>query len=202
MRTIILATGNTGKVREFSELLSDFPLRLTSLRDHFNPLPEIPETGSTFEENSRIKAAWVFDRTGEFALADDSGLEVDFLNGEPGVRSARYAGERATDAANLEKLITALRDAGPSQRTARFRCVITLITARNRMRTAAGVCEGHIGFEAQGVNGFGYDPVFIPHGFSSTFAQLDPGIKNLISHRGKALLNLRKEFVGSRDLLD
>jgi XTP/dITP diphosphohydrolase len=202
MRDIIVATGNPGKLREFTEMLADFPIRLTSLRDHFNPLPAIPEAGATFEENSRIKAEWVFQQTGAWVMADDSGLEVDALGGMPGVRSARFAGDAATDQANVAKLLDSLKNVPHGQRGARFRCVITLITGKNRRQIASGICEGHIGFEPQGENGFGYDPVFIPVGFSSTFSQLDQSIKNMISHRGKALLNLRKELVSSRKLLD
>jgi XTP/dITP diphosphohydrolase len=202
MRNIIVATGNNGKLKEFAELLADFPVRLTSLRDHFKTLPIIPETGATFEENSRIKAEYVYKQSHEWVLADDSGLEVDALNGAPGVLSARYAGEGATDRANVIKLLDALKGVAPAGRTARFMCVITLMTSAADVHIARGVCEGQIAFDSNGQNGFGYDPVFIPRGFSSTFAQLDQSIKHMISHRGKALMNLRKELLSTPSLQD
>ncbi|MBD3241432.1 MAG: RdgB/HAM1 family non-canonical purine NTP pyrophosphatase [Chitinivibrionales bacterium] len=194
-QNVIVATGNLGKLREIGEILSDMPLVITSLRDHWDPLPQIPETGSTFEENARLKAAWVHERAGEWSLADDSGLEVDALDGAPGVYSARYAGEGAGDEANLRKLLEQMDTVSEEQRTARFRCVVVLMTAPDRVYVAQGVCNGRIVREPLGAKGFGYDPVFVPDGFSHTFAQLDQGVKNAISHRGKALMNLRKELV-------
>jgi XTP/dITP diphosphohydrolase len=195
MQEIIVATGNLGKLREFSDMLADFSLRLTSLRDHFSVLPEIPETGATFEENSLIKAQWLHERKPGLVMADDSGLEVDYLKGAPGVMSARYSGPESTDESNLKKLLAELAGVPGERRMARFRCVITLITDTGETHVARGVCEGVIGLEPRGTNGFGYDPVFIPRGFRSSFAELDPRIKHAISHRGKALLNLRKELV-------
>jgi XTP/dITP diphosphohydrolase len=195
MEQIILATGNKGKLREFADMLADFPVKLSALSDHFNPVPDIPETGSTFEENSRIKALWVFNKTGGWVLADDSGIEVDCLAGAPGVFSARYAGQGAGDAANLNKLLAAMEGIQEEKRTARFKCVITLVTGPDIVQVARGVCEGRIAFAPRGEGGFGYDPAFVPNGFHSTFGELDPRIKHAISHRGKALLNLRKEFV-------
>jgi XTP/dITP diphosphohydrolase len=194
MQEIIVATGNQGKMREIAEWLSDFPYSLSSLRQHFNPPPRIQETGATFEENALAKARWVHTRTGIWSLADDSGLEVDCLDGRPGVYSARYAGENATDQQNLNKLLEALKDVPLDKRTAQFRCVIALITDDGGTYTASGLCRGRIGSALRGTNGFGYDPVFIPTGFSATFGELDSGIKQSISHRGKALLNLRKQF--------
>ena len=194
MQEIIVATGNRGKMREIAEWLSDFPYSLSSLKQHFNPPPRIPETGATFEDNALAKARWVYTRTGIWALADDSGLEVDCLDGRPGVHSARYAGENATDQQNLDKLLDALKDVPAQKRTARFRCVIALITDNGETYTATGLCTGRIGSTPRGTNGFGYDPVFVPTGFSATFGELDSGIKQSISHRGKALLNLRKHL--------
>lgn len=194
-REVIVATGNRGKLREILEILSDMPLNLTGLRDHWNPPPDIPETGSTFEENARLKAAWVHERTGLWSLADDSGLEVDALQGAPGVYSARYAGEGAGDEANLRKLLQQMDGVPDERRTARFRCVVVLMSGPDRVYVAQGVCDGRIVREPAGTNGFGYDPVFVPDGFRRTFAQLDEGVKNAISHRGKALVNLRKELV-------
>ncbi len=194
-REIIVASGNRGKLREITELLSDMPLTLSGLRDHWDPPPDIPETGATFEENARLKAKWVHERTGVWALADDSGLEVDALRGAPGVYSARYAGEGAGDEANLRKLLKEMEGVPEQSRTARFRCVVVLMAAADLAYVAQGVCNGRIVGEPCGSNGFGYDPVFVPDGFRRTFAQLDEGVKNAISHRGKALVNLRKELV-------
>lgn len=190
---LVLATSNAGKVKEIIELLEDHPFAFSNLRDHFDPPPVIPETGDSFEVNARMKARWVYDKLGLWSLADDSGLLVDFLNGAPGVRSARYAGESATDHDNVRKLLESLTGVSDFGRTARFKCVIVLKTDTVEL-VASGVCEGHIGTEARGDQGFGYDPVFFPAGFKQTFAQLDPRVKNAISHRGKALLNLRKEL--------
>jgi len=196
MRTVIVASANKGKLREIAQLLAGFPFDAIPLAQRMQPVPAIPETGATFEENARMKAAWVFERTGEWALADDSGLEVDALDGAPGVHSARYAGDGAGDAANLRKLLAALAAVPAEQRAARFRCVIALMTGPGAVLVASGVCNGRIIDTPRGSAGFGYDPVFVPDGFTHTFAELDEGVKNAISHRGKALLNLRKELVG------
>lgn len=194
MQEIIVATGNQGKMREIAEWLSDLPYSLSSLKERWDPVPHIPEDGQTFEENALAKAQWVYSRTGIWTLADDSGLEVDCLEGEPGVYSARYAGENADDRQNTEKLLDALKGVPAEKRSAQFRCVIVLITGSGTRLTASGVCRGRIGSAPRGKNGFGYDPVFIPNGFSSTFGELDSGIKQSISHRGKALLRLRKQL--------
>jgi len=192
MNNIIVATNNMGKLREIREICAGLPFALTSLRDHWNPVPSIPEEGATFLDNARAKACWVFDKTGTWSLADDSGLEVDCLGGAPGVRSARYAGDHATDRENLDKLLAALADCPLQRRTARFRCVAVLKFSEADELVANGVCEGAIGFEPRGTDGFGYDPVFMPAGFSLTFAELDSSNKNAISHRGKALAALRR----------
>jgi len=191
MKDIIIATGNAGKVKEFREILADFDISLTSLADRFDPLPDIAETGSTFYENAKIKADWVYGNTGGiWSLADDSGLEVDALNGAPGVLSARYSGEEATSAKNNEKLLNELRGIPENRRTARFKCVLVLKTGVNTYHTAEGTCEGRIIDRTVGEKGFGYDPLFIPDGFDKTFAQLAPEEKNRISHRGAAVKNL------------
>jgi XTP/dITP diphosphohydrolase len=195
MRTVIVATANKGKQREIAQLLTGFPFEPVPLAQRLSPVPAIPETGATFEENARMKASWVFERTGEWSLADDSGLEVDALNGAPGVRSARYAGEGAGDEANLRKLLDALVAVPAERRTARFCCVVVLTAGADSVLVARGVCNGTIIDAPRGTGGFGYDPVFVPDGFRHTFAELDEGVKNAISHRGKALLNLRKELV-------
>jgi XTP/dITP diphosphohydrolase len=191
---IVVATGNKGKLREFTTLLSDVSGIVTSLRDYWNPIVSIPEEGATFQENALGKAQWVFSKIGKPSLADDSGLEVDFLNGEPGVRSARFAGEGATDKKNLEKLLALLKDCPMQKRVARFRCVLVFIISEKEIITAEGACEGVIGQHPAGDNGFGYDPVFIPSGYSLSFAQLDETVKNAISHRAKALIELKKKL--------
>lgn len=192
MQKVIVATGNQGKLSEIKEILVDCKFELSSLKDHFRPLPHIPETGSTFLENARIKADWVFERTGIWSLADDSGLEVDALNGAPGVWSARFAGEECSNEENNRKLLELLGDKPFEARTARFRCVIVLKTGTDSYFSTEGVCEGKIGFKPEGTEGFGYDPLFYPEGYDRTFAQLDSLEKNAISHRGKALKKFRE----------
>jgi XTP/dITP diphosphohydrolase len=201
MTEIIVATGNKGKLEELKTLLRDAPVVLTSLRDYWDPIVSIPEEGKTFFENAFGKAHWVFSRTGKPVLADDSGLEVDFLKGEPGIKSARFAGEGATDGKNLEKLLGLLKECPREKRQARFRCVLVFMASEKETIFAEGLCEGVILDRPAGDNGFGYDPVFVPSGFDRTFAQLDSSIKNRISHRGKALIELKKklyEFLSSK----
>jgi non-canonical purine NTP pyrophosphatase, rdgB/HAM1 family len=194
MSEIIVATGNKGKLGEFQALLKDVPIVLTSLRDYWDPIVPIPEEGETFYQNAFGKAHWVFSRTGKPSLADDSGLEVDFLKGEPGIRSARFAGEGATDSKNLDKLLGLLKACPPEKRQARFRCVLVLVASDKEIITTEGLCEGVIVENPMGDNGFGYDPVFVPLGYDETFAQLDGRIKNRISHRAKALCELKKKL--------
>ncbi|GAW91277.1 XTP/dITP diphosphatase [Calderihabitans maritimus] len=183
--SIVIASKNEGKLREFKELMSDLPVEILSLKD-FSHLPPIEESGQTFEENALIKARAVAQKTGLIAMADDSGLEVDYLRGEPGVRSARFAGEPADDARNIEKLLSLLEGVPLSDRTARFRCVIAIVTARGTEYVTEGVCEGLIALSPEGDKGFGYDPVFYLPQYGKTMAQLDLKTKNLISHRAKA----------------
>jgi XTP/dITP diphosphohydrolase len=194
MHSVIVATNNMGKLREIREILSGAPFDLSSLKDHFNPVPSIPENGATFHENAAAKARWVFERKRIWTLADDSGLEVDFLGGLPGVQSARYAGEHATDHDRVKKLLAALADCPEEKRSARFRCVIVMKFSDSDELVAEGVCDGRIGFAPEGRNGFGYDPVFFPAGHEKTFAQLGADTKNVISHRGKALTALRRSL--------
>jgi non-canonical purine NTP pyrophosphatase (RdgB/HAM1 family) len=191
---IIVATGNKGKLKEIRQILSGCPCVLTSISDYWNPIPHIPEEGATFYENAAGKADWVFSRTGKMSLADDSGLEVDFLSGEPGVRSSRFAGEPVSDQKNIEKLLSLLSCCPLEKRSARFTCVVVLRVSEKEEIVAEGKCEGHIGFSQHGTSGFGYDPVFYPEGFDTTFAELDAGIKNSISHRGKAIANLKEKL--------
>lgn len=195
MHEIVIATGNRGKVDEFGALLDGLAINLSSLRDHFDPVPDIAETGESFEANALLKAQWVQKRLGGAVLADDSGLEVDALNGAPGVYSARFAGDSATDSSNVEKLLGKLTGVPPVDRTARFRCVLVLLGATFEPIVAHGVCDGTIGDSPRGTGGFGYDPVFMPAGFHLNFAEMTPAVKDAISHRGKAVLHLRKELV-------
>ncbi|MBN1131001.1 MAG: RdgB/HAM1 family non-canonical purine NTP pyrophosphatase [Chitinispirillaceae bacterium] len=192
MNRIIVATGNQGKLGEIREILHGLPFSLTSLADHWDPVPVIPETGDTFLENARQKAAWVFERMGTWTLADDSGLEVDVLGGAPGVKSARYAGLDGNSAKNNRKLLRELDGVDFPLRTARFKCLVVLMTAADAYYSAEGVCEGRIIHIPRGNGGFGYDPLFVPEGFDRTFAEIGPLEKNAISHRGKALERLRR----------
>jgi XTP/dITP diphosphohydrolase len=196
MKELIVATGNRGKMQEIREILHDLPFSLTSLDDHWRPAPSIPETGDTFLENALQKATWVFKRKGIWTLADDSGLEVDALGGAPGVKSARYAGPDGSSAENNRKLLRELECVDPQRRTARFKCVIVLKTTSDTYYSAEGVCEGHLIADSRGGGGFGYDPLFIPAGFDSTFAELAAAQKHAISHRGKALEQLRRYLHG------
>ena len=189
---IVLATQNAHKIEEMSQILagaaevlslSGFPL------DH-----ELPETGQTLRDNALEKARYVAQKFGVNCLADDTGLEVDVLNGAPGVYSARYAGEEKNPEKNMEKLLRELQ--GQTQRSARFKTVLALILDGQEF-LFEGTVEGTILSERQGDKGFGYDPVFLPDGFSQSFAEMDPSQKNAISHRGRALQQL-KVFLAQR----
>jgi len=182
---LVLATRNAGKVRELVSLLGPLGVEVASLAD-YPGLPDIPEEGETFEDNAVFKAREVARLTGEIALADDSGLEVDALGGKPGVHSARFAGEPKDDAANNAKLLRLLEGVSPEKRTARFRCVVALATPGGKVYTAEGVSEGVIIDRPRGENGFGYDPLFYVPDLGRTFAELDMETKNGISHRGRA----------------
>lgn len=192
MKPLLLATRNPGKVQELTEILRDLPVEIRSLLD-YPAVPDIIEDGNTLEDNALKKARAAFEQTQVPSLADDSGLEVFHLNMEPGVRSARYSGEKATYDENNKKLLDALRDATPEQRQAQFRCVVAFV-AHGIEEFAEGVCPGMIANRPRGDGGFGYDPVFIPEGFEETFAELRPQIKNRISHRGVAM-EAMKEFL-------
>ncbi|HEX3020243.1 MAG TPA: RdgB/HAM1 family non-canonical purine NTP pyrophosphatase [Chitinispirillaceae bacterium] len=187
---MVVATSNIGKLLEIREIMRAVPLELVSMRDIWNYPVEIEETGSTFLENAHIKADWVYNNSGFWALADDSGLEVDALGGRPGVFSARFAGENATTKDNNSKLLRELHNVDARDRTARFRCVIVLKTGHDTFLTSECFCNGRIGFESHGENGFGYDPLFIPDGYERTFAQLSSEEKHILSHRGKALKSM------------
>lgn len=197
MNEVVIASTNQGKIREIESILKDIKIRVKSLKD-FPEIPEIEEDGLTFSENALKKAQLVSKLTGKVTIADDSGLEVEYLNGKPGIHSARYAGKDATDALNIQKLLKELQNVPYAQRKARFRCVMVLCSPKGFCHSVDGECEGIIGFEPQGTYGFGYDPVFIVPEYNKTMAQLSPNIKNRISHRAKALEKLKaiiKEYL-------
>lgn len=187
----LIASRNRHKCREIREIFSDLDVQWLT-PDELPGLPEVEEDGETFEANAVKKAVTLARASGCWALADDSGLEVDALGGDPGVRSARYAGEEADDAANVRKLLRALE--GQPCRTARFRCVIALASPDGACDWVEGRCEGVIAQAAAGANGFGYDPVFVPEGAAITFAQMTAGEKHARSHRGKALQEGRRTW--------
>lgn len=190
MSTIVLATGNKGKVKELASLLGEHKINVVPQSD-FN-VPDVPETGSTFVENAIIKARHASKITGLPAIADDSGLAVDALNGAPGVYSARYAGDNAGDEANTSKLLNSLLNIADDRRSARFHCVLVYMQNSEDPTPIIchGVWEGSICREKQGVQGFGYDPVFWQQKHQLTSAQLPRDLKNQLSHRGKALAQL------------
>lgn len=192
---IVLATKNLGKVRELEKMLNLPGLKVLSLADYPN-MPEVIEDGDTFTENAIKKAKEVAEFTKKVALADDSGLEVDYLNGAPGVHSARYAGVNKSDEENNKKLIRNLEGVPQDKRTGRFKCVIAIATPEGEIKTTEGTCEGLIGYVEKGDQGFGYDPLFIVPEYDKTFAELDIEIKNQISHRGKALMKAITEIKG------
>ncbi|MBN1916765.1 MAG: XTP/dITP diphosphatase [Verrucomicrobia bacterium] len=183
---LFVATRNRNKVRELQALLEDTKLTLCSFRD-FRDLPEVEEDGRTFEENATKKAVALAKYTGLLTIADDSGLEVDALDGQPGVMSARYAGPDATDKENNEKLLAQLRNVPEGRRAARFRCAIALATPAGLIAVVEGVCEGRIALEERGTEGFGYDPLFVKDDSVKTFAELPLEVKNRVSHRALAL---------------
>ena len=188
---IVIATKNKGKVREISHFFKDTDISFKSLND-YPEIPEIIEDGNTFEENAIIKAKTTAEILDKTVIADDSGLQVDYLNGRPGVYSSRYSGINADDRSNRIKLLNELnKEKNPLKRKARFVCSMVLWDSREGLIfKTSGICEGTIGFEEKGEGGFGYDSIFIPSGFEKTMAQLTNDEKNRISHRGKALLNL------------
>ncbi|HKM17009.1 MAG: XTP/dITP diphosphatase [Firmicutes bacterium] len=187
---LVVASQNLHKVGEIKVILSDLPLVVKGADEA--GLPQVIEDGATFEDNAVKKALTAAKALGCMALADDSGLMVDWLNGEPGVHSARYAGSPTNDQLNNEKLLSKLGGVPWEKRDARFVCVIALATPEGEVITYTGTCPGKIAFEPRGNNGFGYDPLFVVPELSQTFAELDPEVKNRISHRAKALAQLRQ----------
>lgn len=193
---LVVATSNRGKLAELRRLLADVPVEVLGLRDVFEEPPEIAEDGATFEENAVHKARVVARESGLLTLADDSGLEVDALSGRPGVHSARFAGPDATDADNNRALLEALAACDPPY-TARFRCVLALVdpAEMDAPVLAKGACEGEITNAPRGLEGFGYDPLFVVEGMGRTMAELSPETKNQLSHRARALRAMLPEIV-------
>ncbi|MDJ0623719.1 MAG: XTP/dITP diphosphatase [Desulfocapsaceae bacterium] len=188
---LVLATSNKNKVKEFQKLVEDFSIEIKSLAD-FGPLPPVIEDGETFEENAYKKAHHTARVLGLPALADDSGLVVEALKGAPGVYSARYAGEGATDEENVDKLLGEMADV--DSRRAYFQCVLSIAVPSGPALTYEGRCDGTITKEKRGTSGFGYDPVFLCDTFKKTFAELSMEEKNRVSHRGKALQEMQDEM--------
>lgn len=184
---LVVATHNRNKVQEFQRILQPLSIEVITA-----DLPEVEENGTTFAENAYLKAISAFRATGKAAVADDSGLEVDALNGAPGIYSARYAGENATNEQRIAKLLDAMKEVPEEKRTARFVCAICCILPNGDIITARGECPGKIAFEVRGNGGFGYDPVFLVG--EKTFAELSAEEKDKISHRGKALRVFAEEL--------
>lgn len=193
MKRFVVASRNRGKLSEIREILKGFDLQIVSMEE-VGIFEDIEEYGSTFEENALIKAREICRRTGEMVMADDSGLEVDYLNGAPGIYSARFAGEGASDEDKNNKLLSLLRDVPFEKRSARFVCVIAVVFPDGESFTVKGTCEGFIGLETKGDHGFGYDPLFFMPEYGMTTAQMEPEQKHEVSHRGKALRLMVKEL--------
>lgn len=191
MIELVLATRNEHKTREIREILGGLPVRILNLEEA-GSFPEVVEDGRSFEENAVKKAMTIARASGMISMADDSGLVVDALDGQPGVFSARFAGLHATDAENNAKLLALLDGIGLPERKARFICCVAICDPRGQCTTVQGSCEGHIALQASGSGGFGYDPLFVPNGHSQSFAELPAEVKNAISHRGRALLQVRQ----------
>ena len=187
---LLLATNNPGKVKEYRSLLQDIPFDLVTPKE-LGIVMDVEENGATYEENARIKACALAKESGSPTMADDSGLEVDALNGEPGVMSARYAGESASDAERVNYLLSKMKDVPKEKRTARFRCVIAIAQPGGQVEFCEGECKGIIALEPCGKNGFGYDPIFCFPKYGKTMAELPIEIKNHISHRGRAAQKAR-----------
>ena len=190
MSQLLLATGNKHKLCELKSLLQGLPYEMVSPADIGSNI-KVDEVGRSLEENARLKATVMAAESRLLSLADDSGLEVDALDGKPGVLSSRYAGENATDADRIDFLLAQLNDVPHEERQAKFRCVIAIATPEGQVKICSGECHGYITFEPRGEQGFGYDPVFYLPELGRTMAELLPEIKNRVSHRGQAT---RKAF--------
>lgn len=194
MNKIIFATGNAGKMKEIKMIMADLDVEVLSMKEA-GIEADIVEDGTTFEENAIIKAKAVMEKCGILTLADDSGLEVDYLNKEPGVYSARYMGEDTPYSVKNKSIIDRLEGVTGNDRSARFVCVIAAALPDGEVITARGTIEGLIGYEEKGSNGFGYDPIVYVPEYNATTAELSPEIKNKISHRGKALEAMKAELM-------
>lgn len=187
---IVLATKNKDKIKEIKKILKGFPIKILSLND-FKNFPNVKENGKTIEENAIKKAKIISKFTNKIALADDTGLEVEYLKGKPGVYSSRFAGFRCSYDDNNKKLLNLLLGIPKFRRNAVFRTIIAIAKPNEKVKYVEGKCFGRISEKKLGKNGFGYDPVFIPNGFKKTFAQMEPSMKNKISHRAKALVKVK-----------
>lgn len=194
-RKLVVSTGNLDKIKEIKEILKDLPIEVIGKKDIGLEDLNVIEDGNTLEENSIKKAKALAEKTEYMVLADDSGLFVDILNGEPGVYSSRYGGEEGNTEKNINKLLQELKDISLDKRRASFKTVMVLITEDKETIIVHGQCKGTIGFELKGNKGFGYDPIFTPEGYSESFGELGEGVKNKISHRAKALENLKVEIL-------
>lgn len=193
-RKLVVSTGNQHKIEEIKKILKDLPIEVVSKKEIGLGGLNIVEDGETLEENSIKKAKGLAEKIDYMVLADDSGLFVDALNGQPGVYSSRYGGEEGNDEKNNKKLLDELKDTPIEKRTSKFKAVIVLITEEKEIKIVKGECKGKIAFENKGYNGFGYDPLFLPEGYNKSFAELGEDIKNKISHRARALENLKLEI--------
>ena len=191
MKKIIFATTNKNKVREVNMMMEGFDVELVPMADMGIDV-EIEETGTTFEENAIIKAKAICEMTGEIALADDSGLEVDYLDGAPGVYSSRFLGEDTPYEIKNDYIIEKLKDAKGKERSARFACAMAMVFPNGDVETCYGTIEGLIGYEQKGTNGFGYDPIVYVPEYEMTTGEMTPQLKNSISHRGKALEQMKE----------
>lgn len=194
LKTIVVSSGNINKIKEIKDILKDIEINIVSKDEIGLKNLDVVEDKKTLEENAIKKAKEISKHTDSIVIADDSGLFVDALDGAPGVHSARYAGEEADYRANNKKLLQELKNIPLEQRTAKFVTVIAIVLEDKTTKVVKGECQGKIILESRGEKGFGYDPLFIPDGYTKTFSELDSNIKNTISHRANALENLKKEL--------
>lgn len=190
LREVVIATRNPGKLREIASILAPLPVKFLSLKD-FPEIQELVEEGSTFAENAGMKARTIARLTGRLAIADDSGLAVQALEGRPGVFSSRYAGEKATDQERCQKLLNEMAAVPEGRRQATFVCAVAVANPAGKMQVVQGECQGHISLAPRGKHGFGYDPIFFVPEYGKTMAELEPEVKNHISHRARALEKLK-----------
>ncbi|MGA9288381.1 MAG: XTP/dITP diphosphatase [Anaerobacillus sp.] len=193
MRKLLIATKNEGKIQEFKRRFESAELKVISLLD-LDEAPDVAETGSTFAENAVLKAEAIMRLTNQPVIADDSGLVIDALDGEPGVYSARYAGSDKDDEANIDKVLAEMKEVPEGERTASFQCLLAVAIPDQRTEVFSGSCDGQIAFERSGSYGFGYDSIFYLPSYGKTMAEISPEEKNAISHRGQAIDRLEEEF--------